>query len=138
MKGAKAYAKAHADELPRHVAAIEADAGAFRPTGYGLQHHDPAAERRSLKRLKSLVSLLKPLGSNYVAPGFSGADIRPMAPAGVPLLGHRTNLERYFDIHHTHADTIDKVNPADFRKNIATMAAMAWLLAELPIRVDAE
>jgi carboxypeptidase Q len=38
--GAKRYAEDHADELARHVAAIEADIGCFRPTGYGVDCRD--------------------------------------------------------------------------------------------------
>ena len=137
LRGAKAYAKVHAEELSKHVAAIEADAGAFAPTGYTLQHHDPSAERRALRRLRGLVPLLAPLGADHAAQGFAGADIGPLRPAGVPLMGHRTNMEKYFDLHHTAADTVDKVDPGEFARNVAAMAVMAYVLAEMPERLDA-
>jgi hypothetical protein len=41
----------------------------------------------------------------------------------------------YFDWHHTEADTLDKVNLDDFRKNIATLAVMSYVLAEMPGRI---
>src|SRR5207253_1767051 len=37
LRGGKAYAEAHAAELPHHVAAIEMDAGGGRPLGVALR-----------------------------------------------------------------------------------------------------
>jgi carboxypeptidase Q len=54
-----------------------------------------------------------------------------MAPAGVPQLGLRQDSTHYFDIHHTMADTLDKVNAHDLAMNATAMAAMAWQLANL-------
>ena len=51
---------------------------------------------------------------------------------GVPGLGLRTIGEHYFDWHHTNADTLDKVDRQDFRKCIATLAVMAYVLADMP------
>lgn len=135
--GGQAYAKDHAAELPKHVAAIEADNGAFDPKGYAFQHADPAAERRGLERLTALLSLLRSVGSDHARAGFSGVDIYPMSEAGVPLLGHLTDMERFFEIHHTAADTIDKVDPRELADNVATMAVTAYVLAEMPERLDA-
>ena len=39
---------------------------------------------------------------------------------------------RYFDIHHTHADTLDKINPQDLALCVATMAVMAYTVADMP------
>ena len=35
----------------------------------------------------------------------------------------------YFDIHHTHADKLDKIDPQDLALCIATMAVMAYTVA---------
>jgi hypothetical protein len=43
----------------------------------------------------------------------------------------------YFDWHHTEADTLDKVNPEDFRKNVAALAVMGYALADMPERLVA-
>ena len=64
--------------------------------------------------------------------GGGGADIAPMRPARVPLLGLDVDGAHYFDWHHTPADTLDKVDPADLARATAAMAAMAYLLAEMP------
>ena len=51
---------------------------------------------------------------------------------GVPGLALRTPMELYWDIHHTHADTVDKVDPDALQRNVAAMAVMAYVLAEMP------
>ena len=51
---------------------------------------------------------------------------------GVPGLAVRTSMAHYFDWHHTPADTVDKVNPADLKANIAAMAVMTYVLADMP------
>jgi len=50
----------------------------------------------------------------------------------------RTTDEHYFDWHHTEADTLDKVNLEDFRKNIAGLAVMSYVLADMPGRIAGE
>ena len=57
--------------------------------------------------------------------------------AGVPGMGLHTVNEHYFDWHHTEADTLDKVNPSDFRKNVAALAVMGYALADMPGRLVA-
>jgi Zn-dependent M28 family amino/carboxypeptidase len=61
-----------------------------------------------------------------------GADIEPLMKLGVPGVEHRTTMANYFDWHHTHADMMDKVDPVELRKNVAAMAVMAYVLAEMP------
>jgi hypothetical protein len=56
---------------------------------------------------------------------------------GVPGLAERTVGTHYFDWHHTETDTLDKVNPEDFRKNLAALAVMGFALADMPGRLTA-
>jgi hypothetical protein len=42
------------------------------------------------------------------------------------------NAGRYFDWHHTPGDTLDKVDPHDLAQATAAMAAMAFVLADMP------
>jgi len=55
----------------------------------------------------------------------------------VPGFSERTVGTHYFDWHHTEADTLDKVNPEDFRRNVAALAVMSYVLADMPDRVVA-
>jgi hypothetical protein len=40
--------------------------------------------------------------------------------------------EHYFDWHHTNADTLDKVDPQDFRKAVAMLGVVGYVLADMP------
>ncbi len=132
LRGAKQYAADHLAELPKHVAAIEADTGCYAPVGYRVDHMDPARRMRAIEALGPLLALLAPVGATLATPGYAGADLFPMREHGVLLLGHHMDLSQYFDIHHTPADTVDKVDPSVLAKNVAALAATAFMLAELP------
>lgn len=131
LRGAKQYAADHAEELARHVAAIESDSGVFRPTGYSVQCADAAREARAAEQLGVLLALLEPLEATNVTTGHAGADIGVMKDAGVVLLGHQVDGSTYFDYHHTPADTLDKVDPADLSRNVAALATLAYVLADM-------
>jgi Zn-dependent M28 family amino/carboxypeptidase len=145
--GGNAYAKALGDKVLNHVAAIEMDGGAETPVGYGYgspgrrraMPGQPAtapelstAEQHSLELLRQIAVLLKPVGAETIRPGGGGSDIEPLMIAGVPGLGELTTAAHYFDWHHTEADTLDKVDPVEFRKNIASLAVMTYVLADMP------
>jgi carboxypeptidase Q len=127
LRGAKAYASDHAAELARHVAAIESDSGGFSPRGFNA---NVGAE--GLEMLRALSASLAPVGATKISAGGGGADISQMRPARVPLMGLDVERARYFDWHHSPADTLDKVDPGDLARCAAAMAAMAYLLAEMP------
>lgn len=135
LAGGNAYAKEHSGEMPRHVAAIESDSGVFRPLGFGLELSDAARAERGLAMFSELAPLLKSIGVDDLGPGHGGADIGPMRAFGVPLIGMRADMTRYFDIHHTHADTFDKVSREDLNKHVAAMAVVAYVLADMPGRL---
>ena len=132
LYGAKAYAEAHADELDRHVAALEADIGGFAPTGYGVDCKDEARQAKAAAQMREILRLCKSFGNLRVTEGHSSADVSPMKPAGVVVMGHNTDPSHYFDYHHTHADTLDKIDPEDLTNNIAVMATVAYVLADMP------
>jgi carboxypeptidase Q len=41
----------------------------------------------------------------------------------------------YFLIHHTPADTVDKIDPADMSKASAAIAVMTYVIADMPERL---
>jgi Zn-dependent M28 family amino/carboxypeptidase len=150
--GGIAYRKALGDKVLNQVAAIEMDGGAETPVGYGygfglgrLRPGTPGApagnpelspeEQHSLELLRDIATLLKPVGADTIRPGGGGSDIEPLMNAGVPGLGEMTTDAHYFDWHHTEADTLDKVDPQEFRKNIASLAVMTYVLADMPERL---
>jgi carboxypeptidase Q len=126
LRGGKAYAETHAAELSGHVAAIESDSGGARPLGFGV-----SAGAEGLAIVTRLAKPLAAFAADETTDGGGGADISPMADAGVPQLGLRQDGTHYFDIHHTMADTLDKVDPHELAMNATAMAVMAWSLAQL-------
>jgi len=49
-------------------------------------------------------------------------------------MGLSADMSRYFDVHHTPADTVDKIDPAELSRCVATLAVMAYVVADLPDR----
>jgi len=137
VRGAKTYAETHKDELAKTVLALESDSGGFAPRGFGVGHKDAEAAKRTRARLTEVAALLAPLGKLRVDDGHGGTDIEPMEAAGVPQVGLEVAGEKYFDYHHTEADTLDKVDPQDLADMVAAVAVLAYVVADLPDRVDA-
>ena len=127
--GHAAYAQSHAAEMLNHIAAIESDAGAAHPLGFSAKL-SPAA----VAALRPILEVLRPIGATVLRPTnvSPGSDIEPLVEAGVPGLGIIQDGRKYFDYHHTAADTLDKVDPQDLRENAAAMAVMGYALAAIP------
>lgn len=137
LEGGKQYAKTHADELDKHVAAIESDGGSFRPTGYSIECSDETKQHIAADQMRDILSLFKDIGATSAEVGGSGADVSPMKPAGVVLMGHNVDMSTYFDYHHSDGDTLDKVVPQELSQNVAVMATVAYILADMPARLGA-
>ncbi|NOX57503.1 MAG: peptidase M28, partial [Planctomycetes bacterium] len=45
------------------------------------------------------------------------------------------DTETYFDYHHSPADTFDKVDPVELQENVAVMAMVAYIIADMPDRL---
>lgn len=129
--GGEAYRAWAGDTVRNHVAAIEMDGGAEKPIGFGLSGNGDL--QAILARLREIGGLLDRVDATSVQLGGGGADIAPIMVDGVPGLALRTVGTHYFDWHHSRADTVDKVNLEDFRANIAAMAVMAYVLADMPV-----
>jgi Zn-dependent M28 family amino/carboxypeptidase len=52
-----------------------------------------------------------------------------MIAAGVAGVGLSQDGTYYFDVHHTPDDTLDKIDPADLRQNVAAWTTMLSVLA---------
>ncbi len=134
LAGGKAYAAAHGREAILY--AIEDDTGSGRPLGLGVEVEGPDGESDPVRAeavaasLAPLAHWLAPLGAGEVGPGHSGADISPLLALGVVGLGLSHDMTGYWPVHHTDADTFDKVDPALVRENVAALATAAWYLAE--------
>lgn len=130
LRGGTEYARQHAAEIKNHVLAIESDSGVFKPWGFGFTGTD---EGRAMVR--EIAELLEGIEASRIEGEGTEADIGPLVRLGVPGMGLRVDGERYFHIHHTHADTLDKINPNDFARCVAAFAVMAYVAADMPERI---
>jgi Zn-dependent M28 family amino/carboxypeptidase len=127
--GAQAYFVANQANVAKHAAAIESDIGAGKPLGLGARVA-PAA----ITALQPVFAALMPIGAtafeNQAEP--VGSDIGQLQTAGVPGFEPLLDARHYFDIHHTPADTLDKVDPKNLQRMVATMAVLAFHIADMP------
>jgi carboxypeptidase Q len=126
--GSQEYTKDNSADFSRTIAAIESDSGAAHPLGFEARM-TPAA----VDLLRPALSALESIGANALRETTypPGADISSMSEAGVPALGILQDGRTYFHYHHTSADTLDKVVPAELRENAAAMAVMGYALADI-------
>ena len=130
-RGGNGYRDANLATAADHVFALESDSGVFAPARLGFT--GPPAAR---KYIDDIATLLTPLGFPPVGPGGGGADIGPISQAGkVPMMAYDGDSTRYFTIHHTPADTVDRIAPEEVSKAAAAIATMAYVIADMPDRL---
>ena len=130
-RGGLAYRDQHRAELSKHVLMIESDGGVFRPLGFGFTGNDSSREI-----VRAIATLLSGIAADQISLGGGGADIGPSVQEGhVPAMSLEVDGSQYFRIHHTPADTIDKIDPVEMAKCAAAVAVMAYVVADLPQRI---
>jgi hypothetical protein len=121
-----------ADEVQRShekvIAAIESDAGGYTPRGMTVE------DTATLQLFQKWIPLLSPYGIESFRKGWGGTDIGPLKKTGTLLIGYSPDSQRYFDIHHTAADTFDKINRRELELGAGAMASMLWLLSEYGVK----
>jgi len=112
----------------RHALTAESDFGADRVWRFSVKLPETA------KAIEDRLALaLAPLGIARNAEAASGgADIAPLVRAGVPVIDLEQDGTRYFDVHHTPDDTLDKIDPEQLRQNVAAWTAMLSIVANAP------
>jgi carboxypeptidase Q len=126
-RGALAYRDTHAQELGKHVLAMESDFGVFKPLGYLVTGPDSA-----VAIARDIASLLSSIGAATAEPGGPEADVGPLTERGVPAASPIVDGTRYFWYHHSEGDTIDKLNPREMAECVALLAVMAYIVADMP------
>ena len=123
--GAKAYAQRYASV--RHQMVAESDTGAER-----VWRMRSRVAPQALPAISAIAGLLRPLGID--APGNDGT---PGADAGILMRAHgwpamelTQDASRYFDVHHTANDTLDRIDAAALPQAVAAWATLAWLAAQ--------
>jgi carboxypeptidase Q len=130
-RGAAAYAERYASAATNHVFALEADSGVFEPARFGF-----SGSLAARNMIRDITSLLTPLNLAETISGGGGADIDPIAQAGrAPTMAYMGDPTRYFTIHHTAADTVERVAPEEVSKGAAAIAVVTYVIAEMPDRL---
>jgi carboxypeptidase Q len=129
-RGARAYRDRHMAELSNHVMMLESDDGLFPPASFGI-----TANQKALETVAQIASLLKGINVDRVTPGGGGSDIDPSVQAGkIPSMSY-DGTGNYFLLHHTQADTVDKIDPVDVSRASAAIAVMTYVIADMPTRL---
>lgn len=125
--GGGAYVRGIGEAVSDHIVAGESDFGADRVYALRLP---PGGAGTEFQRAASRV--LGPIGVLASAEPelHGGVDIGPLAEAGVPVFTLAQDGTRYFDLHHTADDTLDKIDPAQLTQNVAAWAGLIWLIAD--------
>ena len=130
LRGATAYRDRYRDQLANHVLMLESDSGVFRPTGFGFSG-SPSARAT----IEDIATLLRGIQADRIGPSGGGADIGPSVEAGnIPAMSLEVD-GNYFLLHHTPADTVDKIDPMDMARASGAIAVMAYVVANLPERL---
>ena len=129
--GARHYGDRHGGQPHQWVG--ESDFGAGRPWQLRAR-----VRAEAVPLVARMAELLAPVGVAWPARGANEGTAGPDAA----VLGRRFNWpmvqvhqdgSRYFDVHHTVHDTLDRVDPADLPPNVAAWAVTAWLAAQSPL-----
>lgn len=122
----RAYADAHKDEAGKIVVAGESDSGPWRIWSVSLPK--PGASHPAMKAFRASLPPLKTAVSP-APPRFGGSDIEGLMAMGVPVVDFNTDASRYFDLHHSADDTLDKIDPAQLAQNVAVWAGFVYAVA---------
>jgi carboxypeptidase Q len=132
LYGGADYRAKHKGE--KHHMLAESDFGADR-----VWRFQTSIAEAALPRMKPLAAALAPLG--IVQGGkngdASGSDISEIQKEGMPVIALSQDGTRYFDLHHTPDDTLDKIDPVQLRQNVAAWTALLAAAADAPEDIGA-
>ncbi|PIW55584.1 MAG: peptidase M28 family protein, partial [Sphingomonadales bacterium CG12_big_fil_rev_8_21_14_0_65_65_10] len=128
--GSRAYSDAHIDE-PIAVG-LESDFGADRIWQFQSNFRDANPDLHA--RIARAVARFGVSDSTAVASG--GADINIARDQETAIIDLQQDGTRYFDIHHTPNDTLDRIDRVQLRQNVAVWTQVVGILAneEGPIK----
>jgi Zn-dependent M28 family amino/carboxypeptidase len=122
----QAYAAAHKDEIPKIVMVGESDEGVGLIWSVDLPKG--SAAKPEMKVFANTVAPLKVIVTAKPSQ-FGGSDVAPMVFQGAPVADLHQDASRYFDLHHSADDTLDKVDPTDLAQNVAVWATLIHTIA---------
>lgn len=124
--GSRAYAAAHKGEPV--FAGLESDFGADRV--WRIDSNFTTSDPELYRKLAQGVARFGVAPSRDVATG--GADLNWVREQNGALIDLQQDGTRYFDLHHTNNDTLDKIDPVQLRQNVAVWTVVTGILANHP------
>jgi len=123
--GGAAYAKAHAGEP--HALAMESDFGADRV--WKVVFNTAPANKPMADRIAAALAPMGIVSAHGETGG--GTDIEGIVAAQkLPVIDLAQDGTRYFDLHHTPDDTLDKIDPTQLQQNVDAWAALLAVAGE--------
>jgi carboxypeptidase Q len=124
--GSRAYVEAHKADLDRIRMFVVMDGGAQAPAGLSVKGRSDL-----VAPLTSTAEVLRPFAANRVIPeGEVGSDDETFISLGIPALELMTEPGDYDTNHHAITDTLDKIDPRSLAADTASVALIAWHLAD--------
>jgi carboxypeptidase Q len=122
--GGKDYGAKHATEP--HALAMESDFGAGKIWAVDFTLPESANDQKA-----KIIAALAPLGVvPRKTPAGGGADVGAIIAAlKLGIIDLQQDGTKYFDLHHTPDDTLDKIDKAEMRQNVAAWVSTLAIVA---------
>ncbi|MEO1262548.1 MAG: M20/M25/M40 family metallo-hydrolase [Bacteroidota bacterium] len=126
LRGGREYARIAEEKGEFHLAAIESDRGGFTPRGFTV---DGTKEvfATNFPLMAPWLEVLEPYGLR-IKKGGGGADISPLKKQKTLLIGFEPDSQRYFNYHHTPADTFETVDKRELEMGTAAITSLIYLI----------
>ena len=124
LRGGVKYADFAKNLNEKHIAAIESDASAYVPRGFGF-----TGSEEQLKKVRGWLQYFDKNTISYFSKGGGGADIGPLHRSlGVPMFGLSVDGQKYFEMHHTEKDVFELINARELELGTASIASLIYLI----------
>lgn len=123
LRGGREYARVAKEKGEKHIAALESDSGGFLPLGFSM-----SGSEEQKNQIKAWREYFLPYGLYDFDQNGGGADIGPLRPQEVLLIGLEPSSQRYFIYHHTPADVFEAVDQRELELGAASMGALMYLI----------
>ena len=123
-RGGLKYAELAKKNKESHLVALESDAGAFTPRGFGV-----TAEDTTIEKFRSWLPYFDENTISFIKKGGGGVDINPLHKTlGTPTIGFIPDSQRMFDLHHSPNDVFSNVHPRELELGTASIAGIIYLI----------
>ena len=124
--GSQQYYQLHRNKSENYSILFESDEGVFLP--YGIQFSGSPEAKAVMEQIGQL---LVSINASEVYDNGGGTDVGWWRADKVPTASLANHNEHYFWYHHSHADTMDVLDPVEMNLCSAVWAVYAYVLADI-------